>query len=215
AAFSSLRARLRVKPISSSSCGCPTSGDMAYEAAGCGCTTHAETHSHVHGSPCCQDAGAEAAATEMLKSDSTAVWYDRTKRIIKESISATIWVGQFLILAFFLEALIKLYVPQDLIIQWIGASNPLAPAFAAIVGIPLYTGNLMALPLIGGLLEHGMDPGAALAFLISGPVTTICAMTAVLGVVKRRIFLLYVGIGLVGALVLGYGYSFLSAILSS
>ena len=142
-------------------------------------------------------------------------WRDRTKRIVKESISATIWVGQFLVLAFFLEALIKLYVPQDLIVQWIGASNPLAPALAAVVGIPLYTGNLMALPLIGGLLEHGMDPGAALAFLISGPVTTLCAMTAVWGVVKRRIFLLYISIGFVGALVLGYAYSLLSALLRS
>lgn len=215
-AFNSLRSRLRVKPISSSSCGCPTGSDPAYEGAGCGCATQAETHNHVHGSPCCQEARAELAAPVALESDDpTIVWRDRTKRVIKESIAATVWVGQFLVLAFFLEALIKLYVPQDLIIQWIGASNPLAPAFAAIVGIPLYTGNLMALPLIGGLLEYGMDPGAALAFLIAGPVTTICAMTAVLGVVKRRIFLLYVGIGLVGALVLGYGYSLLSALLRS
>jgi len=213
-AFSTLPSRLRVKPISSS-CGCPTGSDPAYEVAGCGCATQAETHNHVHGSPSCQDAGAEVATPDALESDGTVVWLDRTKRVIKESISATIWVGQFLVLAFFLEALIKLYVPQYLIIQWIGASNPLAPALAAIVGIPLYTGNLMALPLIGGLLEHGMDPGAALAFLIAGPVTTICAMTAVLGVVKRRIFLLYVGIGLVGALVLGYGYSLLSALLRS
>ena len=129
------------------------------------------------------------------------------KQILKESLSATVWVGQFLVLAFFLEALITLYVPQDWIVQWIGAANPLAPALAAFVGIPLYTGNLMALPLIGGLLEHGMDPGAALAFLIAGPVTTACAMTAVWGVVKKRIFALYIGIGLVGAIILGYAYS--------
>ena len=131
----------------------------------------------------------------------------RLRRVLSESITATLWVGQFLVLAFFLEALITLYVPQAWISQWIGASNPLAPALAAIVGVPLYTGNLMALPLIGGLLEHGMDPGAALSFLIAGPVTTICAMTAVWGVVKKRVFVLYIGIGLVGALVLGYAYS--------
>lgn len=210
-AFTSLWTRAR--SIFSSS-GCSSSQGIDQTVAGCGCTTHTVAHEHVHGSPCCQDSGAETIVSQPPKAVD-ARWHLKTKRILKESISATIWVGQFLVLAFFLEALIKLYVPQHLIVQWIGASNPLAPALAAIVGIPLYTGNLMALPLIGGLLEHGMDPGAALAFLIAGPVTTICAMTAVWGVVKRRIFLLYISIGLVGALILGYGYSFLSMVFGS
>jgi len=137
------------------------------------------------------------------------------RRVLTESLSAAVWVGQFLVLAFFLEALITLYVPQAWIAQWIGTANPLAPALAAFVGVPLYTGNLMALPLIGGLLEHGMDPGAALSFLIAGPVTTICAMTAVWGVVKKRVFALYIGIGLVGALVLGYAYGLVRLALRS
>jgi uncharacterized membrane protein YraQ (UPF0718 family) len=111
-----------------------------------------------------------------------------------------------MLLAFVLEALIKLYVPQELIVRWIGTGNPWAPALAALVGIPLYTGNLTALPLIGGLLEGGMNPAAALAFLIAGPVTTIPAMAAVWGVVRNRVFLLYLGLGIGGALILGYAY---------
>jgi uncharacterized membrane protein YraQ (UPF0718 family) len=34
---------------------------------------------------------------------------------------------------------------------------------AAIVGIPVYTPNLTALPLVSGLLEQGMLPGRAFA----------------------------------------------------
>jgi uncharacterized protein len=48
-----------------------------------------------------------------------------------------------------------------------------------------------------------MQPGAAIAFLIAGPVTTIPAMAAVWGVVRPRVFALYVGVGLVGAVLLG------------
>ncbi|MBI2215669.1 MAG: hypothetical protein HYU51_00075 [Candidatus Rokubacteria bacterium] len=49
-----------------------------------------------------------------------------------------------------------------------------------------------------------MQPGAALvAFLIAGPVTTVPAMSAVWGIVKPRVFALYLGIALVGAVVLG------------
>jgi len=65
----------------------------------------------------------------------------------------------------------------------------------------------MAMPLIGGLLAQGMHPAAALAFLIAGPTTTIPAMSAVWGLVNRRVFALYVGISLVGAIMLGYLYT--------
>jgi uncharacterized membrane protein YraQ (UPF0718 family) len=48
-----------------------------------------------------------------------------------------------------------------------------------------------------------MQPGAAIAFLIASPVTTIPAMTAVWGIVHRRIFFIYLAIGLIGAMILG------------
>lgn len=131
----------------------------------------------------------------------------RWRRVVRETVSATVWVAQFMVLAFALEALITLYVPQETIVRWIGGANPWAPALAALVGIPLYVGNLTALPLIGGLLEQGMGGGAALAFFISGPLTTIPAMAAVWGIVRWRVFVLYLGIGLVGALAFGYAYA--------
>ena len=74
---------------------------------------------------------------------------------------------------------------------------------AAVVGVPLYTSNLTALPLVGALVARGMNPSAALAFLIAGPTTTIPAMAAVWGLVRRRVFVLYVGFALGGAITLG------------
>ncbi|MFZ0546380.1 MAG: permease [Candidatus Promineifilaceae bacterium] len=67
----------------------------------------------------------------------------------------------------------------------------------------MYLNNLAALPIVSGLLAQGMHSGAAIAFLIAGPVTTIPAMTAVWGVVSRRVFALYLALGLGGAIVLG------------
>jgi uncharacterized membrane protein YraQ (UPF0718 family) len=160
----------------------------------------------------CGCSGREAAGSAEVAAAPTSAlrrWLarDRVRRILKESVSTTLWIGRFMVVAFVLEALIRLYVPQTAIVQWIGQAKPWAPALAALVGIPLYTGNLMAVPMVGGLLSQGMSSGAALAFLIAGPITTIPAMAAVWGVVKRRVFLLYVGIGLAGAIGLGYLYS--------
>ena len=115
-------------------------------------------------------------------------------------------VVKFMTLAFFLSALIKLYVPEDWVAGLLGSQNPWAIPTAALLGVPAYTSNLTALPMMSGLLAQGMAPAAALAFLIAGPTTTLPAMAAVWGLASRRVFALYVSFSLVGAVVLGYLY---------
>ena len=126
------------------------------------------------------------------------------QRLFKETLSATAMVVKFMALAFFLEALIILYVPPEWITTALGHKNPLAIATAAVLGVPTYTSSLTALPMISGLLTQGMNPAAALAFLIAGPTTTLPAMAAVWPLVARRVFVLYVSFSLVGAIIIGY-----------
>ena len=116
-------------------------------------------------------------------------------------------VATFMLLAFLLEALIELYVPSEWITGLLGPGNPWAILTAALIGVPVYTSNLTALAMVGGLLRQGMDPAAALAFLIAGPTTTIPAMAAVWGLTTRRVFVLYIAFALVGAMVFGYLYA--------
>ena len=117
-----------------------------------------------------------------------------------------VMVVKFMALAFFLEALIILYVPQEWISAALGQNNPAAIATAAILGVPTYTSSLAALPMISGLLTQGMNPAAALAFLVAGPTTTLPAMAAVWPLVARRVFILYASFALVGAVLMGYVY---------
>jgi len=126
------------------------------------------------------------------------------RRLSKESMSATLMVIKFMALAFFLEALIVLYIPQEWITSIMGKDNSWSIFTAGLLGIPVYTNNLSALPMVSGLLTQGMNPGAALAFLVSGPTTNLPAMAAVWTLVKRRIFMLYVSFSLIGAILLGY-----------
>jgi len=126
------------------------------------------------------------------------------KRLGKESMDATLMVIKFMALAFFLEALIILYVPQEWITSIMGKDNSWAIFTATFLGIPVYTSNLSALPMVSGLLAQGMSPAAGLAFLIAGPTTTLPAVAAVWTLVKHRIFILYVSFSLVGAMLLGY-----------
>lgn len=129
---------------------------------------------------------------------------DFWSRLLTETFGATLMVIKFMALAFFLEALIILYVPAEWITDVMGRGNSWAIITAAILGVPTYTSNLSALPMVSGLLTQGMSPGAALAFLIAGPTTTLPAMAAVWSLVSHRVFALYVSFALVGAIVLGY-----------
>ena len=66
--------------------------------------------------------------------------------------------------------------------------------------------------MIGGLLTQGMNPAAALAFLVAGPTTTLPAMAAVWGLPTRRVFAVYVSFACAGAVITGLAYSLVAAL---
>jgi len=126
------------------------------------------------------------------------------RREVVREIGREAWlVGRWLLVAFVLEALILLYVPQEALVAVLGEDAPWAVPLAALLGVPLYLDNLSALPVVSGLLEQGMSPGAAIAFLLAGPVTTIPAMAAVRGIVTGQVFRLYLAVGLGGSIAIG------------
>ena len=129
------------------------------------------------------------------------------RRLFNEILSATWMVGKFMALAFILEALITFYIPTSWITGSLGSQSPLAIFYAALLGVPAYTTSLTALPMVSGLLNQGMNPAAAIAFLIAGPITTLPAMAAVWPLVVRRVFVLYVSFAMVGAVLTGFCYS--------
>lgn len=133
-----------------------------------------------------------------------------SKKLLNETWKASVMVVKFMALAFFINALIKFYVPQDFIANLLGGKGTFSVLIATLIGIPAYTSNLTAIPMISGLLSLGMNPGAALAFLIAGPVTTIPAMVAVWGITKRKIFILYISFSLIGAILFGFLYNFIN-----
>lgn len=127
-----------------------------------------------------------------------------------ETWAATTMVIKFMLLAWFIGALIHLYVPESWITASLGGDSPWVIILAALLGIPVYTSNLTAMPLIGGLISQGMNPAAALAFLIAGPTTTLPAMSAVWGIVNRKVFAFYIGFSMIAAIAMGYLYSITS-----
>jgi len=135
--------------------------------------------------------------------------YPGMNKITQEILKATFMVAKFMGVAFLITAIINFYVPEDLISWIINGDSMLQVALAALIGIPMYTSNITALPMVGGLIEMGLNKGAALSFLIAGATTTLPAMVAVWGITKKRIFLLYISFALIGSLMTGLLFNLL------
>ncbi|MCZ6797910.1 MAG: permease, partial [Gammaproteobacteria bacterium] len=103
----------------------------------------------------------------------------RVQAFRAESKAIGIFLGKWLAFAFFLESLMLAYVSPSWITDYVGADNAFAIPIAAVVGVPSYLNGYAAIPLISGLLEMGMSPGAAMAFITAGAVSSIPAAIAV------------------------------------
>lgn len=132
-------------------------------------------------------------------------WKDpeRLAKFGREASSITLFLAKWLLLAFLLESLILAFVPVETITATLGGTGVGPIALATLVGVPAYLNGYAALPLVGGLISQGMAPGAGLAFLVAGGVTSLPAALAVWALVKPRVFCLYIALALSGAFFIG------------
>jgi uncharacterized membrane protein YraQ (UPF0718 family) len=128
---------------------------------------------------------------------------DRTAKFRREGLKTTVFLLKWLTLAFVLESLMVAYLPADLVVGAVGGNGLLPILTATLVGVPAYLNGYAALPLVGGLLGQGMAPGAGMAFLVAGGVTSLPAAIAVWALVRPPVFGLYVLLSLGGAFATG------------
>lgn len=117
-----------------------------------------------------------------------------------------LFLGKWLTLAFALESLMLAYIPADTVAALVGEGGWLPVLTATVVGVPAYINGYAALPLVGGLISQGMAPGAAMAFLLAGGVTSIPAAIAVFALARAQVFLSYVLFAFAGAMAGGFLY---------
>ncbi|MBT3535063.1 MAG: permease [Rhodospirillaceae bacterium] len=146
-----------------------------------------------------------------VRSDGDVVWkfwQDGARRLkfTDEAWKTTLFLGKWLLVAFLLESVMLAYVPAETIAGLLGGDSFWAIPLAAIVGVPAYMNGFAAIPLMSGLMELGMAPGAAMAFMVAGGVSCIPAAIAVFALVRLQVFFWYLGLALAGSLVAGISF---------
>ena len=156
----------------------------------------------------CAATGPARQAAPMASPVAWRFWREpaRGGAFLGETRRTGVFLGKWLSLAFFLESLMVAYVPATSIAHLVGGGNAFAIPLAALVGVPTYLNGYAAIPLVAGLLEMGMSPGAAMTFVTSGAVSSIPAAVAVYALVRKPVFAAYVALGLGGSVLAGYAY---------
>jgi len=136
-------------------------------------------------------------------------WQDADRRATfgKNAFNNTLFLGKWLTVAFFLESLMLAYIPAELVGAAIGGDSWLTVLGATLMGVPAYLNGYAALPLVGGLIEQGMAPGAGMAFMLAGGVSSIPAAIAVWALARWPVFLAYLGFAFLGAFSFGLGFT--------
>jgi len=137
-----------------------------------------------------------------------AFWREPARRQAfgREALDISLFLGKWLALAFAIESLMVVYLPPSLIAEYLSADSIFAIPIAVVVGVPAYLNGYAAIPVVAELLEMGMAPGAGLAFMLAGGVTSIPAAMAVLAIARKPVFGLYIAIAILGSLALGFAY---------
>ncbi len=152
--------------------------------------------------------GGGCCGTPKLDAQARVVWTfwredERRQKFYKESGTTALFLLKWLTLAFLLESLMLAYISADQIAPVLGQGNAWAIPLATLVGVPAYLNGYAALPLASGLIEMGTAPGAGMAFLVAGGVTSLPAAIAVYALVRKPVFAWYIALSLIGGLLAG------------
>jgi HflK protein len=144
------------------------------------CCEAGHGHHHVHGQP----AGHEAGAPPRSLSRTVRGIYGYAFRDLLDEIA------HWLVLGIILSAVIAAALPPDIFERYL--DDPLTSMLVMLViGIPLYTCASASTPVMAMLVLKGLNPGAALVFLLAGPATSLSSITVLLKFLGVRVVALY------------------------
>jgi hypothetical protein len=130
----------------------------------------------------------------------------RRRRFRATAVSTGRLIVTWLAVAFVAEYFLTLFLPPGALAGFVGADSPFAVPIAASIGAPLYLDGHAALPLVRGLMDAGMAPGPAMAFLVAGGVVSAWAVIPVLALVRLPVVALYVGLAVASSMLVGWGF---------
>ena len=132
----------------------------------------------------------------------------------KEQVKTTFRkVFPYILLGVGIGSLIHNWIPKAWVLSLLGARNPFGVILATLVGIPMYADIFGTIPIAESLLLKGAELGTVLSFMMGVTTLSLPSMIMLRKVIKPKLLGIFVGICVVGIILIGYLFNALQAVL--
>jgi uncharacterized membrane protein YraQ (UPF0718 family) len=117
-------------------------------------------------------------------------------------------VGKYLLLGVIVQVVALRYLPDGWIDALLTSPHPASVVLLTLGAVPLHLTQITASAILFGFRDLHLNPSAALALLIGGPVTALPAMAVFLSLFRLRVFFLYLFVCISGTLLVAFAAPF-------
>jgi len=111
-------------------------------------------------------------------------------------------IGKWFLLGIILAGIITYMIPDSFFQSYLN-NNFTAMLVMLVAGIPMYVCATASTPIAAALVLKGLNPGAALVFLLAGPATNIASISMISGLFGKKSLLIYLSSIAICSIVLG------------
>ena len=122
-------------------------------------------------------------------------------------------VFPYILLGVGIGSFIHNWIPKAWVLSLLGARNPFGVILATLVGIPMYADIFGTIPIAESLLMKGAELGTVLSFMMGVTTLSLPSMIILRKVIKPKLLGIFVGICVIGIILIGYLFNALQMVL--
>lgn len=129
-------------------------------------------------------------------------------RYAAEQVSGTFKkVFPYILLGVGVGAVIHNWIPEDLIVRFLGNGNPFGVIIATAAGIPMYADIFGCIPIAEALLAKGAKLGVVLSFMMGVTTLSLLSMIMLKKAIRPKLLGMFIAICTVGIIIVGYFFN--------
>ena len=138
---------------------------------------------------------------------------DRLKYSAEQVAGTLKKVFPYILIGVGVGAFIHNWIPQDLIVRFLGKGNPFGVIIATIAGVPMYADIFGCIPIAEALLAKGAKLGVVLSFMMGVTTLSLPSMIMLKKAIKPKLLGIFIAICTVGIIIVGYLFNALQYLL--
>lgn len=132
---------------------------------------------------------------------------DRLKYSTEQVAGTLKKVFPYILIGVGVGAFIHNWIPQDLIVRFLGKGNPFGVIIATIAGVPMYADIFGCIPIAEALLAKGAKLGVVLSFMMGVTTLSLPSMIMLKKAIKPKLLGVFIAICTVGIIIVGYFFN--------